>query len=314
MYYSRIIGSGSSLPERRLTNFDLEKMVDTSDAWIMERTGISSRHIVTDESSADLASEAAKEAIVNADIDPKLIDLIIVATCTPERLLPNTGCLVQNALGIRGCPAFDLNAACSGFIYALSVADQYISRGLYKHILTVGTDTLSKIVNWEDRTTCVLFGDGAGAIVLRADHTPGILGTHLYSDAANRDVLYATKTHADTSPIIKMRGRELFKVAVNTLEKLAIDTLDKHGFKHDDLDWLVPHQANLRIIKAAAKRLKLPLDRVIQTVQKHGNTSAASLPLALHDGIQSGKVKQNELVMLEVFGAGLTWGSALLRY
>ncbi len=319
--YSRIIGTGKYLPERVLTNFDLEKMVDTSDEWIRSRTGISERRIAADDqSTSDLAFEAAKRAIDAADIRRSDIDLIIVGTTTPDLIFPNVACLVQEKLGIHGTPAFSLEAACSGFVYGLSVADQFVRSGQARCALVIGAETMSRIIDWTDRETCVLFGDGAGAVVLAASDEPGIIFSTLGADGHYRDLLYASsgvsqrpKPDADTAAL-KMKGNEVFKVAVKTLETLVDDVVEANGLDRGQIDWLIPHQANVRIIRATAKRLGIPMERVVLTVQEHGNTSAASVPLALDTAIRDGRVKRGDMLLLEAFGGGFTWGANLIKY
>lgn len=314
--YSRIIGIGSYLPEKVLTNFALEKMVDTTNEWILERTGIRQRHIIANnEKLTDMVEIAAKRAIENSGIDKNKIDLIIVATITSDFITPSAACILQQNLGIKNCPAFDINAACSGFIYGLSIADQYIKSDSAKYVLLVAAEALSKATDWHDRSTCVLFGDGAGAVVLGADNKPGVRSTHLYSDGSYHQLLYARSPLYDNeSPYIKMQGNELFKVAIIKLSEVVQEALDFNNIDISQVDWLVPHQANLRIINAVAKRIKLPMERVILTIQEHGNTSAASVPLALDDGVRSGKIKPGNTLLMEAFGAGLVWGSALVDY
>lgn len=317
MIYARLIGSGSYLPPNIVTNDDLTKIVDTSDTWIQERTGIRQRHIATSESTLDLAEQAALQALAAAGKKAQEIDLIIVATTTPDRVFPSTATLLQARLGIGGCPAFDLQAVCSGFVYGLAVVNAFIKTGLCKNALLVGAETLSRIVDWTDRSTCVLFGDGAGAVVISADSAPGILSTHIHADGKYQDLLTVPKgvgqAANDLSPFIQMKGSEVFKVSVATLDQLVEDTLTANKLTQADLDWLIPHQANFRIIQATAKRLQLPLERVVLTLQKHGNTSAASIPLALDDAWRSGQLKTGELLLFEAFGGGFTWGSALVR-
>ena len=317
MPYSRIIGTGGYLPERVLSNADLEKMVDTSDQWIVERTGINKRHILADhETTSSMAEAASRNALEAAGIKPEDLGLIIVATSTPDRTFPSTACILQNRLGVSNIPAFDLSAACAGFIYGLSIADQYIKNGMIKRALIVGGDALSRIVDWTDRSTCILFSDGAGSVVLSADDKPGIMSTHIHADGAYKDLLYAPNHLGDLKepPYIKMRGNEVFKIAVKTLWSIVDETLEHNKIDKSEIDWLIPHQANLRIIKATAKRLNLPMERVILTVQDQGNTSAASIPLALDYGVRNGKIKEGELLLMEAFGAGFAWGSALVRY
>lgn len=317
MTYSRIIGTGGYLPEKVLTNFDLEKMLDTSDAWIVERTGIKERRIAEDfETTSTMAIEAAKKAIITANIEPEKIDLIIVATSTPENFFPSTACIVQQALNIKQCPAFDISAACAGFNYALSTADNFIRAGAARHALVIGSETMSRTLDWTDRGTCILFGDGAGAIVLEANEKPGILSNHLYSNGQYKDLLYyPSGVHPNSKPrFLKMNGSEIFKIAVNKLGEILDETLAANNLTHSSLDWLVPHQANLRIISAMARKLHLPMERVVITLDKQGNTSAASVPLALDAAIRDGRIQRGHTILLESFGGGLTWGAALVRY
>ncbi len=316
--YSRIAATGSYLPEKILTNEDLEKFVDTTDEWITARTGIKQRHIADDDqSTCDLAEFAARNAIETADIDPQSIDLIILATTTPDRVFPSTACLLQQRLEIHGCPAFDIQAVCTGFIYALDIADKYIKTGSAKRVLVVGAETLSRIIDWTDRATCVLFADGAGAVILEASEEPGILSTHIHADGSFSDLLTtnASITGVNTEAVhIGMKGNEVFKKAVNTLGAIVEETLEANNIEKNDIDWLVPHQANIRIINATAKKLKMSMDRVVVTVQHHGNTSAASVPLALDTAVRDGRIKRGETLLLEAFGGGFTWGSALIKY
>ena len=317
MTYSRIAGTGSYLPEKVLTNFDLEKMVDTSDQWIRERTGIERRHIAADgETTVDMAERAARAAVDAAGIAPGDIDFIAFGTTTPDMTFPNCGVLLQARLGCRGAPAFSVETACSGFMYALSIADKFVRAGEAKRALAIGAETLSRIVDWSDRSTAVLFGDGAGAVVLEPADAPGIISTHLHADGAYKDLLYCGggTDLSKARRTIAMSGNEVFKVAVGTLSKAIEETLAVNGLGRSDLDWLVPHQANLRIIQATARRLDLSMERVITTVHDHGNTSAASVPLALDAAVRSGKIKRGQLLLLEAFGGGFTWGSALVRY
>ena len=320
--YSRIIGTGRYLPEKVLTNHDLEKMVDTNDQWIRERTGIEQRHIAADgQTTCDLAEQAALQAIEAAGIQAASIDLIIVATTTPDKTFPSTACLLQHRLGVRGCPAFDIQAVCTGFVYALSVADQFVKTGMAKRVLVVGAETLSRITNWQDRTTCVLFGDGAGAVILEASEQPGILSTHIHADGQYEELLHVPsgpsklpQTDDVAERTMSMKGNEVFKVAVNTLSRIASETLEANQMTKEDLDWLVPHQANLRIISATGKKLNLPDERVVVTVNKHANTSSASVPMALDEAIRDGRIQRGHLVLMEAFGGGFTWGSALVKY
>ena len=322
MKYSRIIGTGGFLPEKILTNKDLERMVDTSDEWITDRTGIKKRHIAAEkETTCDLGEHAARAAIQAAGVQVSDIDLIIVATTTPNQVFPSTACLLQQRLDIHGCAAFDVQAVCTGFIYALSVADKFIRCGSANTALVVGSETLSRIVDWTDRSTCVLFGDGAGAMVLQASDQPGILSTHLHADGQYKDLLTVpsgiSQGYADLQEgkaFVKMQGNEVFKMAVNTLGRIVDETLHANQMQKSDVDWLVPHQANIRIIGATAKKLKMSMDRVVVTVQEHGNTSAASVPLALDTAIRDGRIQRGDTLLLEAFGGGFTWGSALIQY
>jgi 3-oxoacyl-[acyl-carrier-protein] synthase-3 len=321
--YSRIAGTGSYLPEKVLTNADLEKMVDTNDEWIVSRSGIRERHIAAEgETTGDLAFHAATRALEAAGLSAADVELIVVGTTTPDLVFPSTACLIQHRLGANGCPAFDVNAACSGFVYALSVADQFIRSGQVKNALVVGAETLSRMVDWTDRGTCVLFGDGAGAVVLQADATAGIISTHLHADGGKRDLLYnpvgvSVGFDAELPNCgvkVMMAGSDVFKYAVKALDSVVDETLAANGLDKSDLDWLIPHQANLRIIEATARRLQMPMDRVIVTVDRTGNTSAGSVPLALDEAVRSGRVQRGQLLLLEAFGGGFTWGSALIRY
>lgn len=318
--YSKLIGTGSYLPENTVSNKDLEKFVDTTDEWIVTRTGIKNRHFIAeDQTLADMLEIAAKRALEAAGVQPNDIDGIVVGTTSGNYVFPSSASELQARLGITNkCPAFDLQAACSGFIYALSVSDQFIKTGNMKTILVLGAEAISNYIDWKDRTTCVLFGDGCGAAVITASTTPGILSTHIHSDGRYRDLLYAENSFNKKGdmlprPAVKMLGKEVFKVAVNTLNDIVEETLEKNNLSKQDIDWLVPHQANLRIIQATAKKLDLPMDRVVVTVHEQGNTSAASVPLALDEAIRDGRIKPGELVMLEAFGGGFTWGSALIR-
>ncbi|GAA4353092.1 beta-ketoacyl-ACP synthase III [Kangiella taiwanensis] len=320
MKHSRILGMGSYLPEKVLTNADLEKIVETSDQWITERTGIKTRHIAADDQSAShLGVEAAKKAIADAGIDAKDIDMIVVGTATPDKMFPSSACYIGHELGIGGVPAFDITTACPGFVYGLSIADQFIKTGHRKNVLVVGTEVLSRLVNWEDRTTCVIFGDGAGAAVVTASDEPGILSTHIHADGGYGDLLYCNNGLRDQlgdfpEPQIVMRGNEVFKVAVKTLSSIVDETLEANNMTKDDIDWLIPHQANIRIIQATAKKLGAGMDKVVVTVDKHGNTSSASIPLAMCEAIADGRIKRGDVCLLESFGGGFTWGSALIKY
>jgi len=322
MTYARIAGTGSALPERVITNAELAARVETSDEWIAERTGIRQRHIAAEgQTTGDLAFAAAQAALAAAGVDAKEIDLIVLGTTTPDLVFPSTACLLQHRLGANGCAAFDVNAACSGFIYALTVANQFIRNGTAKTALVVGAETLSRFLDWSDRATCVLFGDGAGAVVLKAADEPGILSSHIHADGGYKELLWnpvgvsaGFKDEPNHGLRVLMQGREVFKVAVKTLDRVVEETLEANNLDRHQLDWLIPHQANLRIIEATAKRLDMPMDRVIVTVDKHANTSAASVPLALDFAVRSGKIQRGQLLLLEAFGGGFTWGSALLRY
>jgi 3-oxoacyl-[acyl-carrier-protein] synthase-3 len=322
MIYSRIEGTGRYLPERIMTNADLEKMVDTSDDWIRTRTGVERRHVASeDELTSDLCVEAAKNAIESAGITAEDLDLIVVGTTSPDLIFPNIATIIQQKLGIHGCAAFSVEAACTGFIYALTTADKFVRTGESKCALVIGAEIITKLIDWTDRATCVLFGDGAGAVILKPADEPGIMSTHLGADGKYKDLLYYPvgvskdlyKAGVGDSRIM-MQGNEVFKVAVKTLGNVATQTLEANNIEQSDLDWLIPHQANLRIIQATAKRLGLPMEKVIQTVQDHGNTSAASVPLALDVGVRDGRVKRGQLVLMEAFGGGFTWGSVLMRY
>ena len=317
MIHARIAGTGSYLPQKILTNFDLEKMVDTSDLWIRERTGIEQRHIAADgETTVDMAERAARAALDMAGCRPQEIDFIAFGTTTPDMVFPNCGVLLQARLGCRGAPAFSLETACSGFMYALSIADKFVRTGEAKRALVIGAETLSRIVDWNDRSTAVLFGDGAGAVLLEPADSPGIISTHLHADGTYRNLLYCGggMDLSQTRRTIAMSGNEVFRVAVGTLGRAIEETLRANGVERSDLNWLVPHQANLRIIQATARRLDLPMERVITTVQEHGNTSAASVPLALDTAVRAGRIKRGELLLLEAFGGGFTWASGLVRY
>jgi 3-oxoacyl-[acyl-carrier-protein] synthase-3 len=316
---SRIAGTGGYLPARITTNADLEKLVDTSDAWIVERTGIRQRHHASEgELTSDLALKAAERAIEAADIDSGDIDLIVVATTTPDRVFPSTACILQAKLGIaNACPAFDVQAVCSGFVYALATADNFIRAGQAKTALVVGAETLSRITDWTDRSNCILWGDGAGAVVLEASAEPGIIATHLHADGRYQDLLFVdggVSLRTEGGCYMRMSGNAVFKMAVNTLDAIVDETLEANGLAKDDIDWLVPHQANIRIIQATARKLGLGMERVVVTVDRHGNTSAASIPLALDAAVRDGRIRRGELVLMEAFGGGFTWGSVLLRF
>ncbi len=322
-----IAGTGSYVPEKVLTNFDLEKMVDTSDEWIVTRTGIRERHIAAPEqATSDLATEAGRAALEMAGVDAADLDLVIVATLTPDHYFPSTAGFVQRNLGAVRAAAFDMEAACTGFIYALTVGDLFIKSGKYQKVLVIGAEVLSKFLDWEDRDTCVLFGDGAGAALLVPgdDTGKGIISTHLHSDPSMAELLY-TPAGVSRMPItkeaidlklntVKMRGNEVFKVAVKRLSEIVVEVMEANGLVEEDIDFLVPHQANLRIIEATARKLKLPMERVIVTVDIHGNTSAASVPLALDMAVRSKRIKEGDQILLEAFGGGLTWGAALVRW
>lgn len=315
--YSKILGTGSYLPTQIRSNADLEKMVDTSDEWIVTRTGIKERRIAAEnETVADMAYEAAKNAIEMAAIDKNDIDLIIVATTSGSHSFPSSACQVQGKLDIHGCPAFDIAAACTGFVYALSVADQHIKSGMCKKVLVIGADALSKTCDPTDRSTIILFGDGAGAVVLGASEEPGIISTHLYADGQFGELLSleTPERGQDADKWLHMAGNEVFKVAVTQLSRLVKDTLAANNMDKSELDWLVPHQANLRIISATAKKLDMSLDQVVVTLDRHGNTSAATVPTALDEAVRDGRIQRGQNLLLEAFGGGFTWGSALVRF
>jgi 3-oxoacyl-[acyl-carrier-protein] synthase-3 len=322
MSYARITGTGSYLPEKVVTNKDLEASMDTSDEWIRERTGIKRRHIAAEgETTSDMAVAAARHAMQAAKVEAGDIDLIVIGTTTPDKVFPSTACIVQRKLGISGCGAFDVQAVCSGFMYALDVANRSIRTGGCTTALVIGAESLSRITNWKDRTTAVLFGDGAGAIVLQSADEPGVFSTHIHADGAFEELLHIPMdlsqerdAAAEGDEYIHMNGNAVFRKAVGTLGAIARETLSANGMGKEDLDWLVPHQANLRIITAAAKKLDLPMERVVVTVDEQANTSAASVPLALDIAVRDGRIKRGELLLLEAFGGGFTWSSALLRY
>lgn len=316
--YSRLIGTGGYLPERIMPNAELEAMVDTSDEWIRSRTGIRQRHIAReDESTCDMAVTASLRAIEDAALQPNDIDLIVVATSTPDLIYPSTACLLQHRLGIsNGCGAFDIQAVCSGFVYALTVVDMFIRAGACKHALVVGADCNSKILDWQDRGTCVLFGDGAGAVIMGAGEEPGLYHCEIHADGSYADMLMVPSgvSRPSGEPYVRMHGGEVFKFAVNIMGRMVGDVLAAAGMEKNDIDWLVPHQANQRIITATAKKLGLSMDRVILTLGDQGNTSAASIPLALDIGIRDGRIKRGDLLLIEAVGGGFTWGAGLLRY
>lgn len=322
MKYSKIIGTGSYLPENIVTNADLEKTMDTSDQWIRDRTGIAERRIAAaDETSADMGVIAAQRAMQAAGVDASEIALVVVGTTTPDVIFPSTACLIQERLDLPDCGAMDVNAACSGFMYALSVADKYVRCGEADKVLVIGVDKFSALLDWNDRSTAVLFGDGAGAVVLQATGEPGILSTHIHAAGRYNQLLGTSvgvgkgfKDEPGHGINVHMKGNEVFKVAVKTLGRIAKETLEKNNLKKDDIDWLIPHQANHRIISATAKKLDMSMDQVVITVDRHGNTSAASVPLALDEAVRTGKVKRGDLLLLEAFGGGFTWASALIRY
>jgi 3-oxoacyl-[acyl-carrier-protein] synthase-3 len=312
------VGTGSYLPEKILSNADLEKMIDTTDEWIFTRTGIRERHIAAEnEFTSDLAVKAALQAIEVAKISPNDIDLIIIATTTPDRTFPSTACLVQEKLGIRNnCPAFDIQAVCSGFVFALATADNFIKSGAAQRALVIGADAMSRITDWTDRGNCILWGDGSGAVVLEASDDVGVISTHLHANGSYADLLMVEKGVSNQLGLktITMEGNTVFKVAVNTLDAIVDETLEANGMAKSDIDWLVPHQANIRILQSTAKKLGMSMDQVVVTVDKHGNTSAASIPLALDVAVRDGRIKRGETILMEAFGGGFTWGSVLMKY
>jgi 3-oxoacyl-[acyl-carrier-protein] synthase III len=317
--HSRIIGTGSYLPEKVVTNADLAATVDTSDEWIRQRTGICERHIAADnENASDLALKASQRALESAGISAAQLDLIIVATSTPDMVFPSTACILQAKLGAKGMPAFDVQAVCSGFVYALATADQFMRSGRYEHILVVGAEVFSRILDWEDRGTCVLFGDGAGAVVLKRSDKPGILSAPLHADGSHAGILSVPGSvcggKVSGRPLLQMDGTAVFKFAVKVLEDVALEALAEAGLQKSDIDWLIPHQANIRILQATAKKLDLPMERVITTVDRHANTSAASVPLALDEAVRDGRIKPGQHVMLEGVGGGFTWGAVLIKW
>ena len=316
---TKIAGTGSYLPKKILSNVDLETMVDTTDEWIFTRTGIRERHIAAvGEFTSDLALEAAKNAIISANIDASDIDLIIVATTTPDKIFPSVATMLQRKLGIAGCPAFDIQAVCSGFVYALSTADNFIKVGAAKCALVIGAETFSRITDYTDRSNCILWGDGAGAVILKASQADvgeqaGIISTHLHADGNYEKMLHVPRKSEGRDTVF-MEGNAVFKMAVNTLDQIVDETLAANDMQKSDIDWLVPHQANIRIISATAKKLDMSMDKVVVTVDKHGNTSAASIPLALDVAVRDGRIKRGDVILMEAFGGGFTWGSALIRY
>lgn len=314
MMHSKIIGTGSYLPEKILTNKDLEKMVDTTDEWIFTRTGIRERHIAAqDELTSDLATVAAQNAIASANINVNEIDLIIVATSTPDKIFPSVATMVQRKLGMANCPAFDMQAVCSGFVYALSAADNFIKAGANQCVLVIGAETFSRITDYTDRSNCILWGDGAGAVILKATEEQGIISTHIYADGNYEKMLHVPRKETGQDTVV-MEGSAVFKMAVNTLDQIVDQTLEANNMKKSDIDWLVPHQANIRILQATAKKLNMSMDKVVVTVDKHGNTSAASIPLALDVAVRDGRIKRGDILLMEAFGGGFTWGSALVKY
>jgi 3-oxoacyl-[acyl-carrier-protein] synthase-3 len=314
MIFSRISGTGSYLPNKILTNAELESMVDTTDEWIVARTGIKERHIAADgEFTSDLACSAAKSAIESASIDAAKIDLIIIATTTPDKIFPSVATMVQRKLGIAGCPAFDVQAVCSGFVYALTIADNFIKTGSAKCALVIGAETFSRITDYTDRGNCILWGDGAGAVILEASSEQGIISTHLHADGNYENMLHVPRRTEGADTVV-MEGNPVFKMAVNTLDQIVDETLAANNMQKSDIDWLVPHQANIRILQATARKLDMSMDRVVVTVDKHGNTSAASIPLALDTAVRDGRIQRGDVILMEAFGGGFTWGSALVKY
>lgn len=323
LFRSHAIGCGSYLPSRIITNLDLEKTLDTTDSWIRDRTGIAQRHVAADgETTSDLAVEAARKALDNAGLGYDKVDLIICATATPDETFPATATRVQDRLGIRQGAAFDVQAVCSGFVYGLAIADSFIRTGMAKNVLVIGAETFSRILDWTDRSTCVLFGDGAGALLLQAQPAtdaqdePGILSTHIYSDGQHHDALYVDGGPSSTGTVghLRMLGREVFRHAVVRMSEAVDEALEKNGLSDSDIDWLIPHQANVRIIDSMAKRLGLPSERVVVSVDRHANTSAASIPLALCEAVEDGRISKGDLILMDAMGGGFTWGSALLRW
>jgi 3-oxoacyl-[acyl-carrier-protein] synthase-3 len=318
-HYSRIIATGSYLPSKVVTNRDLEQMVDTTDEWIHSRTGIRQRHVAADgQLTSDLALEASRAALAKAGLAPQSLDLIIVATTTPDMVFPSTACILQAKLGARDCPAFDVQAVCSGFIYGLATADQFIRSGQYRNVLVVGAEIYSRILDWKDRSTCVLFGDGAGAVVLRRERAPGIIATRLHADGSYANMLSVPGSvcggQVSGRPLLQMDGQAVFKFAVRALDEIVVETLATANLKKSDIDWLVPHQANIRIIQATAKKLGLSMERVVLTVDRHANTSAASIPLALDEAVRDGRIRAGQHVLMEGVGGGFTWGAVLAKW
>ncbi len=318
MKHTKILGTGSALPKKIVTNFDFEKTINTTNQWIVERTGIEQRHIADkSESATVLGAAAARQALEAAGLKLDDIGMLIVATATPDKVFPSTACLIQEALGLPVIAAFDITAACGGFVYGLSIADQFIKTGHQKHVMVIGVELLSRLADWTDRGTCILFADGAGAVILGPSEEAGILSTHIYANGKYKDLLYCNNPLATLDledKYIRMRGNEVFKIAVKTLSNIVDETLQHNNIDKSEIDWLVPHQANIRIIQATAKKLGMSLDQVILTVAKHGNTSSASVPLALDEAIRDGRIKRGQMILLEAFGGGFTWGSALIKY
>ncbi len=319
MFNAKITGTGSYLPAKIVSNKDFESIIDTSDEWIYARTGIKQRHVISaDETTSSMAEAAANNALQAAGVDASEIDLIIVGTSSPDRVFPSTACLLQNKLAVGDCIAFDVQAACSGFIYGLGIANQFIKAGGAKKALIIGAEANSRILNYEDRSTCVIFGDGAGAVVVEASEEKGILSTHMNSDGRYQDLLYINNPIKDQKQdgeqaYMTMHGNDVYKVAVKTLSRIVDETLEANGMAKSDVDWLIPHQANIRIINSVAKKLKMPMDKVVVTIAEQGNTSAASVPLALDKAVRDGRIKEGEIVLMEAFGGGFVWGSALVR-
>ncbi|MGE4056060.1 MAG: beta-ketoacyl-ACP synthase III [Vicinamibacterales bacterium] len=319
MIYSRVVGTGSSLPARVLTNDDLARMMETSDEWISTRTGIRQRHVAADhEMASDLGAEAGRRAVESAGLGMSDIDLVIVATTTPDMMFPSTACILQRKLGIGECAAFDVQAVCTGFVYALATADLYIKAGKARNALVVGTEVFTRLLDWTDRATCVLFGDGAGAVVLQGGGEPGILASRLHADGRHSDILcvdgHVDRGHVLGDPFVRMDGNAVFRLAVKALADVAHEVLDDAGLTADAIDWFIPHQANIRIMESSARRLGIPMERVVSTVSMHGNTSAASIPLALDHAVRNGGIRPGEVLLLEGVGGGFTWGAVLLRW